>query len=353
MKKELPNYRVSGVDFIEKKLSKDDKKILNDFLKYCGITAGEHKLKDRRLTLLQIKDVMEKPFDKINLEDVRGFLSVINKSDKRDWTKRGLKQTLKMFLKWYYKDWSARFDNLRDVKLGKVTTQDKINKSTLITPEDIELLLRNANTLRDKAYISLLSEIGCRPQEIQHLKWKDFKLDGELGEVSLFSGKTETARTLPIKRSLVHLNRWKQEFAYPNIKQSDFVFPSPEDRSKPISANNIWYTLRRIAKKSGIEKPVYNYIFRHSVLNDLYKKVPIQIHRKYAGHSKDSHMTATYEHLDNEDMFQIVLDKVYNVKEISEEERNELQKKIEIILDVLSKDKNLSKDTLKTLSNLK
>jgi integrase/recombinase XerD len=326
MKKEYPNYRRSGVEFIENKLQPKEKKILKDFLTYCSIHAGDKKVREYRICILQVRDIIEKPYDKITLEDLREFLSVLNKGYQRGWTKQGIKVCLKKFLKWYYPDWSLRFNQLEDIKLGSPTTQDKINSSTLPTSEEIEILIRSAERLRDKAYLSLSFECACRPDEIVHLKWKDIAED--FTRVTLFSGKKKESRTLPCNNSQLHLKRWYNEFCYPNVRKEDFVFPSPTSRIKPISVNASWYLIKKLSKKVGIEKNLYGYLMRHARLNQLYKQLPEQVHKKFAGHSKDSRMPRVYEHLNNEDMLQVILDKVYNVKELTTDQKNIYEKKL-------------------------
>lgn len=317
-----PNYRKTGVQFIEDKLNKTEKKTLKDFLTYCSINAGDKKVGERRLTLLQIRDVMDTPFDKIDLEKLREFLAIVNNGYMRDWTKQGIKVTLKKFLKWKYPDWSLRFNQFDDIQLGSPTTQDKINKSTMPTPEEVESMLRCAERLRDKAYISLSFECAGRPDEIRHLKFKDF--NKEFTEVTLFSGKKKEARTLPCKNSTIHIQRWFNEFCYTDVRREDLVFPSTTDRNKLVSPTTTWYMFKKLSKKAGINKNMYGYLLRHSKLNELHKLIPEQIHKKFAGHSRDSRQTRTYSHIDNEDMMEAVLEKVYNVEELTEEDKNEI-----------------------------
>lgn len=326
MKKEYPNYRRTGVEFIENRLPAKEKKILKDFLTYCGINAGDKKVREYRICILQIRDILEIPFDNISLKDLREFLSVLNKGYQRAWTKQGIKVTLKKFLKWYYPDWSMRFNQLEDIKLGKCTTQDKINKSTLPTIEEIEKLIRSAEKLRDKAFLSLSFETACRPDEIRHLKWKDFNSD--YTQVTLYSGKKKEARTLPCSNSTLHIKRWNQEFCYPDVRKDDFVFPSATHRNKMVSPTTSWYMIKYLGKKAGIQKNLYSYLMRHARLNQLYQTLPEQIHKKFAGHSKDSRQTATYEHIDNDDMLKVVLEKVYNVEEFTEAQKNKYEQEL-------------------------
>ena len=135
------------------------------------------------------------------------------------------------------------------------------------------------------------------------------------------------------------LKRWKESYPFPDVTNHDYIFPSVSAKDNPISPQLTWHILKEISKRAGINKPIYNYIFRHSRLNMLYKKLPIQIHRKYAGHSKDSNMSRIYEHLDNEDLMKIAIDNIYKSEELPPEKKLEFEKEIENLKKERVKDK--------------
>ena len=84
MKDRYPRYRSEGIrdQHIYSSLSDSEKQIVDDFLNFCSITAGERRLKDIQTNILQFRDILEKPFDAISLLDLREFLAVLNKSDR-------------------------------------------------------------------------------------------------------------------------------------------------------------------------------------------------------------------------------------------------------------------------------
>ncbi len=320
MKKEYPNYRSKGVAFIEDQLPSIEKKILKDFLIYCGGSAGEKKVREYRICLLQIRDIMEQPLNKIKLGHLREFLAILNNGYQRDWTKQGIKVCLKKFLKFQYPDWFVRFSNLEDVKLGKPSTQDKYNESTLITEDEVKRMIKVSDSFRDKSFFSLSMEVAIRPDEIRNLQFR--QLNDDCTTVTLFSGKKKEARTLPCKSSSVWLNKWKDSYTFGKPQPTDYVFPSTKG-TIPLSSGATWYLIKRTAKKAGIEKNVFGYLLRHAKLNELYKKLPMQIHRKFAGHSKDSRQTATYEHLNSKDLMEALAE--ISEKELTDEQEKEIR----------------------------
>ncbi|MDO8508551.1 MAG: tyrosine-type recombinase/integrase [Nanoarchaeota archaeon] len=325
-----PDFRKEHItsEALYRSLSKPEQQIVEEFLQFCAISAGVKKVADTRGIILQIRHVIGKQLDSLSLNDVRTFLAVLNTSDKRDWTKHGIKITFKKFLKWKYPDWSSRFSELQDIKLKKISTQDRYTEDKLLTEQDVEALIRCAETLRDKALLMLLFETGARPQELLNLRWKHIQYEGNHGIVTIFSNKTQEARSVPIKECVLHLKRWHQEFSFPNAKPSDFVFPSVRERTKAMTLTLVWYYLKRYTRKAGIQKNVYAYLFRHARARELYEELPEQLAKKLLGHAKDSRMPAVYSHPRDTKAIQAMLQKIYHVEELTQEQQNRLEREV-------------------------
>ena len=256
MKSAYPNYNNTTFQKVKKGFSDKNQKIIDNFLKYCGITACESSLKKIHSKIIQIADVLDKSLFEINLTDIREFLRLLNLSGRAIETQNDLKKTLKRFLRWQYKDWSERFDDFKDVKTKNGENHKKINSSTLLTDDEIKKLIRAADSLRYKALIVLTAESAGRPEEIRNLTWENVLFKKNSVEVNLFSSKTKRSRVLPLKESLVHLKRWKNEFPYENIKGTDFVFPSPKNRNKPLSGQAFSTFIRQLGIRI-IGRPVF------------------------------------------------------------------------------------------------
>jgi site-specific recombinase XerD len=83
---------------------------------------------------------------------------------------------------------------------------------------------------------------------------------------------------------------------------SDYVFPSPKFRNRPISAADVRLNLKRILKKSNITKRVTPHVIRHCTATHL---TLLGVDQKYIasvlGHT-DLRSTARYQHLNVEDL---------------------------------------------------
>jgi len=340
MKKLIPSYKDRvRLHLVERDMSPKQKKIVDDFTAYLGTTAGKNKVADYRRYLLQAYDVIEKPLDKLKPQDIIDFSAVVNMDETRETnTKNCLKYALKRFIKWYYEE-DIRMNKEKVLKaLNQKFTyvnEKKINKGTLLTEEEIEKILRTADSMKLKAQLILLFETACRPHEIRTAKWNS--IDWKNKRINVYASKTKKARTLPLNESIVHLKRWRQEFLFPNVSDDDFIFPSPFNREKPISAFEFGYWIRGVGKKAKLNRPLTAYLIRHSRLTELHNKYGVQglEHKKFAGHSPSSSMTGVYVAMDDEDMIDSIVKKVYHVEEIEPEKREEFERKISELSGIL------------------
>lgn len=324
MKNTYPSYRESGVKHIEDSLKGTDKKIYQDYLNFAGTTASARKLEQYRMYLLQFIDIVEKPLNKITKTDAEEFWKIVNHDTLREiHTKNQIRMVVKRFLKWYYKDLEM-IENLHTQK--HLVNSKRFNKTSLIKKEEIEKLLRTANNFRDKAIITLLYESAGRPEEVRKLKWAD--IDFMNKQVKLYSSKTKQARVIPIDISISRLEEWKQDYFFPSVKDIDYIFPSHVNREQPLTESFFTQLIKRLCIKAKIKK-ITPYDFRRARLTELYidKKVSDLVHRKFAGHTPDSKMTAIYVKMDESDM-QETIKGLYDVK-LSPEEETSLKQQVE------------------------
>ena len=80
MKSSYPSYRCHGLERVFKNLSESERSLITEFISYCAIGAGTRKQEDIKRSITQFRDIVEKHLDEINLQDLRGFLAVLNGS---------------------------------------------------------------------------------------------------------------------------------------------------------------------------------------------------------------------------------------------------------------------------------
>lgn len=335
------------VQKIKKGMSPKNRKILEDFLDYVGIySSRKERIKMIERTILQIHNFLEKPLSNITLKDVEGLMRVLNHTESIGTiSKNEVKGTLKRFLKRQYKDWPTRFNNFECIRKAKFETA----KQNLLELEDVERLIRKAESLKWKALIILTFETAGRPAEILDLKWKDISFENK--SVVLFSRKNKdrkdnSHREIKIEKAIVHLERYKQEYPFPDVNDNDWIFPHKwnRERNMPVSTYDYW--LNNLSQKV-LGKVVTPYTLRHTTLNIWKGSKPHDKDYEYLADHSISVANKFYLQTDKtrrENSQAEIFKALYNIEDIPEKERNKLEKEIKKLKEKVEKNDKMIKE---------
>lgn len=330
--KKYPCFERGQLKKIFEKLPPKERAMIEEYAKYRSINiTSKPKLEDTKRHIVQTRYITQKPLDFFTLKDLRDFLALLNASGRELSGKDDVKITLKNFLKWKFKNWSERFEGLKDIRTANRERQfnhKKINASTLLTKEELERMMKYETRLYWKAFLIVLWESGLRPLEVRRLKWEDieFNSEGEVSELNVFATKTQRSRVVYVKEATYYLKRLQEE----SKEKSVFCFPSPFDNNKIISKFTVSNWIRKLSKKS-IGRSIFCYILRHSRATELYKlasenKISKDVASLHMGHSKD--MSKIYTHLNKTQIKEMMIKAVYNLEEMPPKERHELEERI-------------------------
>lgn len=314
---------------IKKSLRASDKKLLDDFLKLCAVTAGASKLKNIERVLVKCADIIEVPLDKLNKSILIAFLSLVNKSDLEAATKNEIKKHLKRFVlntPKYKHDEGVR-EALDLFKLENDTNHEKVNPDTIVKPNEINLLMRKTDSIKYKTLIITSWETAARPEELLKAKWEQVNLDKKT--IRLFSNKTAKAekggwRTLPINESVAHLARLKEEWDFDNRTDKDFIFVGNK-RAQGLS-NDAWNVALKALSLKALGRAVYPYLIRHGRLTEIQDSMPSKAYEDFAGHSLE--MATRYRHPSQARLLETMKKHLYSMKQLTKEQREELESKI-------------------------
>lgn len=330
-----PVYNRGEVIKLYNELPPKDKKILDDFCSSCATSSNPQKVKDIKRSILQFHHVTGKSYTAVTLADLRHFLTLLNQSDREEWSKHDIKLHLKRFLKATFKDWSERFNELKELKNGRISVnQEKINPKTYLKKDEIETIMRKENDLTLKAFFITLYESGMRPSELRKARWKDITLniDGDLSEINIFMTKNKKAKTVYVKQATFYLKKLQSD------AQGDYIFPSRENKNVPIGDSTATRWINDLGKH--INRHIYPYLLRHTRASELYKlvnrgKLSDTVTQKFLGHSKS--MQEIYSQLDTDTLKETITKTVYNFEELPPEQVNDLRKRVEELEKAISK----------------
>lgn len=202
---------------------------------------------------------------------------------------------LKVFYIWLYGDGTIP-KPVEDIQRRRKDIEP-LKESEVLTPTEINKLLRACSRNRDKAIISLLFETGVRVGELISCNINDFISYGRYAKVRV-RGKTGM-RTIAIANCVVYVEQWLNE--HPNNHDDNaplFTSVSENNKFNRLTGRGVACIISRVAERIGITKRYNPHWFRHSGLDYYTRKTHANERdlKMRAGWHRDSSMHFRYIH---------------------------------------------------------
>lgn len=215
-------------------------------------------------------------------------------------------------------------DLVKWIKVNK-NTKPAVTREDLLTDVEIKKMVEVCDSARDRAFIMLLAESAARPEELLNMKIKNVKF-GSNNIASIEVNAKTGYRKLPILNSVPSLREWINQ--HPNPTPESYLWVCiRKNYAKQISLGPMTARIKRLAKRAGITKSVYCYLFRHTQLTQLVKMGYSELYlKKHAGWSFGSSMAEVYIHLAFDDIEQKYLE-VNGIAQVNDVKESALKTK--------------------------
>lgn len=250
-----------------------------------------------------------KPLSKLDKDGVKALVAKIEQGNYSEQTKKSYKVTIKKFyqfldgFEWNSKRYPEKVEWL-SMKMDD-TKVKKTKSSDILTDEDVLCLVKNAINARDKAFISVLYESGCRigellPMKISDITWQRINDKATVCILNV-SGKSGQ-REILIVSSIPLLKNYLD--THPNKKDDSPLWVSLGIRNhyERATYESMRMMLIKLAKRTGITKPINPHNFRKSNTTKLSDVLSDQQLKLRQGWVKDSKVLGTYSHLTNQNV---------------------------------------------------
>ena len=228
-------------------------------------------------TLDNLTKVLEKPFNQIETEDLRTYLSEYQKKNNASrQTIDNIRRILSSFFTWLEDEDYILKSPVRRIHKIKTTKQVKETYSD----EALETLRDNCKTIRDLAIIDILASTGMRVGELVKLNRIDVDF---INRECVVLGKGSKERIVYFDaRTKLHLQN------YLNSRKDDnpALFVSLLEPHKRLEIAGIEIMLRKLGRSLEINK-VHPHKFRRTLATRAIDKgMPIEQVQKLLGHQK-------------------------------------------------------------------
>lgn len=272
-------------------------------------------------SLLLFSKWFKKDFEKADIESIRSFITMIEKSDRySDWSKYGWKITIRKFFKWLKK--TEKYPEEVAWIKPRIRANNHKLPEELLTEEEIKRLVEATKDPKERALISVLYESGCRIGEILTLRIKSITFD-QYGAQLTVNGKTGQRR-VRIVSSVPYLTEWLNKHPLKNDTNSWVWINKWKGVMK---YNSVMDVLRRLRLKANITKPINPHNFRHSRATYLANFLTEAQMKEMFGWVKNSEMASVYVHLSGRDVDKALL-KTYGIELENKKQETELKPKM-------------------------
>ncbi len=303
-------------------ISGNNKKIIFDYERQLFIKEFSKARIERCISVLRIiSGKLNKDLDSLEKEDIYSFLEWVQRKDIADWTKYTYKQIFKTFLKQTGKNDLGNLIIMKNVK-------NKI--PDIFTREEVLKMIDCAMHPMDKAMIAALYETGCRIGELATLQIKDVHFD-DYGAIFIVNGKTGMRRVRAIFSS-PYLSAWLNVHPKKLDPNAPFWIRLGENgRTNGLEGTTcqqllypaLTMRIKRIAKRAGIQKRVYNHLFRHTSATEKSGILTDSMMDEYFGWIQGSRMTRIYVHRSGKNLDETLL-RAYGISKTSTPQDKEL-----------------------------
>lgn len=258
--------------------AKDNSSLLEIFLAAKHVEGcSERSIKYYKSTLQKAIDILHKPFNQIETEDLRKYLSDYQKINNASrMTIDNVRRILSTFFTWLedenyiLKSPVRRIHKIKTAKLVKETYSD----------ETLVLLRDNCKTTRDLAIIDMLASTGMRVSELVTLNKQD--VDFVNRECVVFGKGSKERPVYFDARTKIHLLNYLNE----RKDNNPALFVSLLKPHNRLQISGVEITLRKLGRSLNIQK-VHPHKFRRTLATQAIDKgMPIEQVQKLLGHQK-------------------------------------------------------------------
>lgn len=310
-------------------LSEDEKRSFLDFDQAMAVVEGLTKPRRSKVLcdLMTVRRIyFDKPLADATVDDLKGCLQKLGDKDYSPWTLSDFKSIIKKYFKWLaYGDDFAHVKEYPKIVSWinvniKIAQARRVLASDILTEDEAHRLIAAADKPRDRAFISLLYELGARIGEVGNMLIKDVTRDKYSYLVDI-TGKTGH-RTPRIVMSDPYLTEWIDHHPLnddPNAPM--WVVRTNNGHYKKMMYPALRALVKRLRSRAGIKKRIYPHLFRHSrVTHLLLKRQLNEAQAKvYFGWTPNSNMLSHYAHLVSKDVNDIIL-QIHGIKAKREDE---------------------------------
>lgn len=261
-----------AVDFVEMETLPATMTDINEYIIQLYVDKRTNKIAKSTIdyyinTVRQLIDIVNKPLIKMDQNDIEYYLHYLQQRGNNNTSLNNRRRNLSAFFSWLRK---SKFisDNPVDAIEPYPVIQKPIEH---MDSEEIELLKDACRSNRERALIEVLRSTACRLGEIPKIQVCDINWSN--GQLVVFGQKTNTYRLVMLDDvALQYIDFYLQERGIAHDSKEPLFTHERGDKSKVLQADGVYYCIKKLAKRSKVEKNVYPHLFRKTCATKIIER---------------------------------------------------------------------------------
>jgi integrase len=241
----------------------------------------------------------------IRREDAERVVVYINSQPHRETTKRDKKLLLRKLVQFAKNGTCDRDTPLPDevkwIKLRVKENDPRATPESLLTPREFAAIVKATENTRDRAMIYVTFEAALRPGELLTMTVNSVEFKDGYCLIAV-NGKTGIKR-IPLVVAYKPLLEWLANHPQRDDPNAPLWCSLASNyKGGQLSYVHFRLIIKKLAKRAGIKKDVWPYLYRHTTLTAMAKVFTEARLEQFAGWTHGSKMTSRYVHFSARDL---------------------------------------------------
>ena len=263
----MKDIEMNVVETLPAAVDDTNKYIVELFMARKAEKLSKETVKAYMGTLKEFVDFIRKPLNQITECDVECYLYHKRKLNNSNTSLNNSRRNLSAFFSW-----------MRKVKLiinnpcdGVEPFQEIEKPIDYLEVTDFEKIKSGCKHKRDRAMLEFFRSTAMRKGEIPIVKISDINFN--TGKICIFGHKTNRFRTVFLDKVALHyIKEYLFERGVPQTSDEPLFTHIRGNINEGLKGDGIYYAIKQIAKRAGIERRVYPHVFRKTVATNMVKR---------------------------------------------------------------------------------
>ena len=225
-------------------------------------------MKEYMIVAKEFVRYIPKPLTLVTKDDVECYLRMKQKQHLKNVSLNNKRKMLNSLFTWMVKNHFRLTNPMDDIPFFKETTKPV----DYLTAVEMEELKNGCKTKRDRALLEWFRSTAMRRGEISDIRIN--QIDWNTGRITIYGSKTDTYRLVILDSiAIKYLREYITEERNLTIYSDQPIFThSRGDRETPMTSSGLYAEIKRIAKRSGLNRRIYPHLFRKTCCTNIIRR---------------------------------------------------------------------------------